>query len=152
MLPARRGRTDERRRLRLKRPVQRPLERPRTQAERQALSARACYVGSAEHKASRWWGGMPGVQYKDGRPARPKRQTTTICPLVTERERDRATEWVRRAIETGQCKFMEGDKDFPKHIWYEADGQGWFGFCINSAAGQYKGWPLEEDERRAVFG
>lgn len=27
----------------------------------------------------------------------------------------------------------------------------WCGLCLNPAAGEYKGWPIEEDERRAVF-
>lgn len=77
---------------------------------------------------------------------------TTICPLVAEEDRVVATEWVKRAIERGSYVFLEGDRDFPKHIWYEENGKGWFGFCLNSMAGEYKGWPLEEDERRAYFG
>jgi hypothetical protein len=63
----------------------------------------------------------------------------------------RASTWIRAAIESGQFTYLEGDQDFPKHVWYEADGRGWFGLCINSTAGTYKGWPMEEDERRAFF-
>lgn len=72
---------------------------------------------------------------------RKKKPRTSICPLISKEDRERATEWVRRAIRDGQCRFMEGDQDFPKHVWYEAEGRGWFGFCINSVAGEYKGWP-----------
>jgi hypothetical protein len=70
---------------------------------------------------------------------------------VSEADRDRATAWIQTAIEEKQYRFLEGDQDFPKHVWYEADGRGWFGFCINSAAGHYKGWPMEEEERNAYF-
>jgi hypothetical protein len=76
---------------------------------------------------------------------------TTICPIVETDGRDRATGWVQDAIRRGQFRFVDGDRQFPKHIWYEADGQGWFGFCVNSAAGQYKGWPMNEEEYRAYF-
>jgi hypothetical protein len=92
------------------------------------------------------------VRYgKDGKPVREKKEKTTICDLVAEEDRSRATAWVRAAIERGQFEFFEADQDFPKHVWYQADGRGWFGFCINPAAGEYKGWPMEEDERRAFF-
>ncbi len=77
---------------------------------------------------------------------------TTICPLTSEADRERATGWVRAALMAGQARFYEGDKDFPKHIWYQDEtGQLWFGFCVNSVQGQYKGWPIEEDERVAIF-
>lgn len=89
----------------------------------------------------------------DGQASRPKRQITTICPLIAEAEREAATEWVRQALRLRQYRFSEGDKDFPKHIWYKDDsGQFWFGFCVNSIQGQYKGWPIEEEEKIAFFG
>jgi hypothetical protein len=137
----------------LKQPAQHRLKGPQTADERKVLAARALYVGSKEHKDKRWWGGLPGVQYgKDARPRRPKRQKTTICPLVTSEDQRRATTWIRAAIENRQFRFLEGDQDFPKHVWYEAEGRGWFGYCINSIAGHYKGWPMEEEERREIFG
>lgn len=136
----------------MKRPDQQPSKGKLSQTERASLAARASYVGSKEHKGQRWWGGLPGVHYGiDGKPSRQKREKTTICDLVTEEDRERATEWVRAAIEDSQFTFLEGDQDFPKHIWYQAEARGWFGFCINSAAGHYKGWPMEEDERCAFF-
>ena len=135
----------------MKKPAQ-EQRRLLNKAQRNALAERASYTGSEEHKTKRWWGGLPGVRYdKDGNAVRYKRQKTTICDLVTEADRRRATEWVRAAIRSGQYKFLEGDQDFPKHVWYQADGRGWFGFCTNPAAGEYKGWPMEEDERRAYF-
>jgi hypothetical protein len=136
----------------MKRPAQQPSRRPANPEERRTLAARAEYVGSKEHKDQRWWGGMPGVRYdKHGNSFRSKRQKTTICRLVTEQDRKKATGWIRNAIECGQYVYLEGDQDFPKHVWYQAEGRDWFGFCINSVAGQYKGWPMEEGERSAFF-
>jgi hypothetical protein len=96
----------------------------------------------------RWWGGLPGARTgPDGEPpSRPKKQRTTICPLISSDERLKAEAWIRAAIRAGQYEFVEADQDFPKHVWYEHGGQGWFGFCINTSAGHYKGWPLEDGE------
>lgn len=80
------------------------------------------------------------------------RQDTTICPLTTEAERDTATGWVREALRLGQYRWRDGDKDFPSLIWHrDITGQYWCGRCINGILGAYKGWPVEEDECRAVF-
>lgn len=89
---------------------------------------------------------------KDGKARRPKKQHTTICPRATAAERDEASEWVRLALSKGQFRFFEGDKTYPKHIWYkQMSGQYWFGFAINQIAGTYKGWPVEEAEKREKF-
>jgi hypothetical protein len=136
----------------LKQPAQQPQKGPSTDAECKALAARASYVGSKEHKDQRWWGGLPGVYYdKEGKARRFKRQKTTVCPLVRQEDQQLATGWVRAAIERQQFEFLEGDQDFPKYVWYEVQGQGWFGSCINSVAGEYKGWPMEEGERGEFF-
>lgn len=135
----------------MKRPNQQQTRKPHTDEELRKLAKRALYVGSPEHKNKQWWGGLPEVPCdKNGNPKRPKKQKTTICPIVTSEGRDQATAWIRTAIETKQFKFVEGDQDFPKHIWLEVEGQYWFGFCVNPTAGHYKGWPLEESEYRAL--
>lgn len=74
--------------------------------------------------------------------------------MVTVEERDIATSWVKAAIEARQYRFREGDKDFPKHIWYRdvANSQVWFGYCLNGVLGEYKGWPIDEEERSEIFG
>lgn len=116
--------------------------------------AQAQYVGGKEHKSVRWWGGLPGA-YVGGSAAatRPKKQKTTICPLVAVADRDCATTWVKEAIRSGQYRFREGDKSFPKHVWYrDADGRIWFGFCTNGVLKEYQGWPIDEEERREIFG
>jgi hypothetical protein len=133
-----------------RRPRQVPAREPLSIAKIRA----ARYVGSAEHKRLRWWGGLPAASIgEDGAARRPRKQLTTICPLTDETDRRQATKWVRAAIGAGRLRFYEGDKDFPKHIWYRDEkGQLWFGFCVNGVLGQYKGWPIEEEDRVAVFG
>lgn len=114
---------------------------------------RASYVGSAEHKQYRWWGGLPAAYVgPGGRATRPKKQDTTICPLTSDADRLLATGWVRAALRQGQLRYYEADQDFPSRIWYRQDtGQHWAGYCVNGAQGQYKGWPIEEEERIALF-
>jgi hypothetical protein len=110
-------------------------------------------VGSGEHKVNRWWGGRPlAKKGKDGRVRRPKKQHTTICPRTEESERQEATLWVQAALAAGQLCYFEGDKTYPKHIWYmDVGGQYWFGFAINQIQGTYKGWPITEAEKREAF-
>lgn len=70
---------------------------------------------------------------------------------ATDQDRALATEWLRKAIVGGQYRFVEADRDFPKRVWFEAHGRVWCGLCVNPTAGDYKGWPIDEDERRAIF-
>lgn len=64
-----------------------------------------------------------------------------------------ATAWVQAALREGKQRYYEGDKDFPKRLWYrDGDGHVWTGFCVNSVLGQYKGWPIDEEERLEIFG
>ncbi len=136
----------------MQRPAQKRVREGLSVAERRALASRARYVGSPEHKLGRWWGGLPGArQLPGGRVGRRGRQTTTVCPLNTEEDRTLATEWLRKAIVAGQYRFVEAGQDFPRRVWFEARGRVWCGFCVNPAAGDYKGWPIDEAERRAIF-
>lgn len=136
----------------MRRPGSKGAPKELTADERRELATGASYVGSSEHKGAGWWGGLPmSKQLRGGRVGRTRKQTTTICPLTTEHDRRRATEWVRGAITAGQYKFIEADKRFPKKIWFEADGKIWCGLCTNSESGQYKGWPIDEEERCEIF-
>jgi hypothetical protein len=132
------------------RPAQLPAREPLTQSE----IAQASYVGSKEHKAKRWWGGLPGAHVnKFGKATRPKKLKTTICWMLTRADQATATGWVQDALRLGQFRLYEGDKTYPKHIWYrDAAGQHWFGFCVNGIAGTYKGWPIDGSEKREIFG
>ena len=137
----------------MKRPLQKTDRPELSAAQRQALASRARYVGSAEHKDQRWWGGLPAArQLPGGRVGRPGKQRTTLCPLTSGRDLARATGWLRAAIQAGHYRFVESDQDFPKHVWHQDEsGQIWFGMCVNTKAGEYKGWPINEDDRRAVL-
>ena len=138
----------------MKRPAQRPLRMELTSAQRRDLSARAQYTGSAEHKDRHWWHGLPRARQRPGgRLGRAGKQKTTVCPLTTERDRVRATEWVKDAIKRGNYLFVQDDQHFPKKIWYrDNSGQYWCGYCINTASGEYKGWPIEKSEFDEIFG
>lgn len=131
------------------RPTQLP---PRADLTAEEIKA-ASYVGSSEHKVQRWWGGLPGAwEGPDGVATRPGKAHTTICRRTTEAERDEASGWVRDALSSGQFRYFEGDKTFPKHIWYKDNGgQFWFGFAVNQIKGTYKGWPISEAEKREAF-
>lgn len=135
-------------------PVQRPRPQPPRHVlsadQREALAGRVNYVGSPEHKDHAWWGGRPQGRWRSGRPPRrPKKQLTTICPLVSNADRATATRMLRAAVAAGQYEFVDGDEDFPKRVWYSEMGQGWQAYCINRTTGEYKGWPVDEDELRA---
>jgi hypothetical protein len=134
--------------------ARRPKQLPPRDPIPSARIETAIYVGSPEHKQYRWWGGLPAAYAGPGGMAtRPKKQTITICPLITEVDRAVATGWVRQALRNGQFRYYEADPVFPNHIWYRHDdGQVWFGRCINTVQGHYKGWPIGEDERSAIFG
>ena len=111
-------------------------------------------MGSPEHKETTWWGGLREARILgDGRIGRPNAPVTTKCPLVTPRDKVRATGWVRNAIRQGKYRYFEGNNEgFPNRVWYEADGCIWVGYCINRTSGEYKGWPSDEKERNEIFG
>ena len=137
--------------------IEQSMARPQQISKRKAHTpdeiGQATYVGSAEHKVARWWGGLPQARIGPDRVARrPKKQSTTLCPRLSETDRYESTKWVRSALNAGQFRYFEGDKTYPKHIWYKDEtGQYWFGFAINQIAGTYKGWPISEAEKRAAF-
>ena len=115
-----------------------------------SLAARCEYVGSVEHKDQRSWLGLP-------RPRRRPRDVATICPLVTKQDRDTATDWVREAITAGNFDPSDLRNGFPRKIWFRDEhGRFRYGFLTNQGSGanpcgQYKGWPIEEDEWREIF-
>ena len=90
---------------------------------------------------------MPKVRIRsDGKARRPKKQQTTICPLLSKEDQKLATEMVREAIRKGEFKIVAGNEKFPDRIWHrEKNGNCWEGRCINRTTGEYKGWPISED-------
>ena len=96
----------------MNRPNQRHMPPPLTEEQIMA----AVYKGSAEHKIERWWGGLPGAKLGAGGKVkpRPKKPKTTICPLVSPSDRDRATLWVQDALRSGNFKYVESTRAYPK--------------------------------------
>lgn len=141
----------------MKRPV-RDAPPTLTQAQRRTLALRAVYLGSPEHKDERSWLGIPEPRKNRRGDPDDHRQNATICPLVNDAERDRATEWVRHAIRHGQYDQTIWAGDFPRKIWYrEANGSYWYGRLMQQGAGEdpqaeYKGWPIDEAEWNEDFG
>jgi hypothetical protein len=91
-------------------PQQIPARRPLTPEEIEA----APYIGSGEHKVERWWGGLP--QAWQG----PSPQKATDEHLSEgKQKRARGGNWLGPR---GACRrpddILEGDKTYPKHIWY----------------------------------
>jgi hypothetical protein len=73
-------------------------------------------------------------------------------PLIGRRRSNSGDSLVQMALKRQQYRFYDGDKTYPKHIWrQEESDQFWFGFCINGISGTYKGWPIDEVEKREVF-
>ena len=114
----------------------------RSQSELDLTAELAIYVGSEEHKAKRWRGGLRAVRKRRrGRVRRPKKQRTTVCHLVSEEDRERATRWIREAVRKGQCGFVHGDGRFPKHVWHADDDGGhrcarWARRALNAGPGE----------------
>lgn len=96
-------------RLRIKRPSSYKAPEP----EVRRLAQEAEYVGSLEHKIGRWWGGQGNPPGPGGTLNRPKKQDTTVCPLRTQQDKAKATNWIQQAISDGCFVFEEGDKRSP---------------------------------------
>jgi hypothetical protein len=90
------------------------------------------YVGSPEHKDAPSFAGSP----------RP-RADASICDRRIEREE--VDSWLRSAIERGAVgEYWEGA--FPRYVWYKHEGTVYEARLINSGTGEYKGYPLSDDE------
>ena len=112
----------------------------------------ARYIGSSEHKIERWWGGYPKAkQLPGGRVGRHGKQQTTVCHLTSKADQIRANRWLQQAIRQKHFAFFETDQRYPKKVWFEASGKLWCGVCINTAAGEYKGWPSNDRRDHLEF-
>ena len=97
-----------------------------------ALAGRATYVGSAEHKDAPSFAGHP----------RP-RADASICPRdLTQAQ---VEGWLRDAIRIGAVSANFEDS-FPRYAWHKHEGIVYEARLINRELGQYKGYPLNDDE------
>ena len=114
------------------RPQIRKIARP-SGVDLAQLAKRARYVGSPEHKNA------PSFAGRQPHP----RADASICPR--EITQDQAQTWLREAILAGATSALwEGD--FPRYVWFKAGKIVYEGRLVNSGNGEYKGWPLAEDE------
>jgi hypothetical protein len=136
------------------RPIISPHSTP-TKKQLKVLATRCDYEGSLEHKNKRSWLGIP--KPRRGRDLEDSRQTATICELNECTDREKATRWVREAIENGQFARDQWKDEFPRYLWHKDEiGQYWYGALTNKGAGpesraKYKGWPISEEEWRETF-
>jgi hypothetical protein len=98
------------------------------------LAERASYVGSSEHKTFPSFAG----------PFNPRADASKCDPQLTDQEE--LTRWLREAIVAGQAgQLWEGD--FPRYVWCKQGDVTYEARLSNPELGQYKGYPLEPDER-----
>ena len=96
------------------------------------VAARARYVGSPEHKDAPSFAGQP----------RP-RADASICDAKLAQ--DEVNGWLREALARGTFGgYWEGN--FPRYVWYKSGNIVYEARLVNSEAGEYKGYPLDEDE------
>jgi hypothetical protein len=98
------------------------------------LAAQASYVGSQEHKSYPSFAGPPKLR-SDASRCDPK-----------FKEADALTQWIQEAIRTGQVG-TPWEGDFPRYTWIVREGIYYEGRLVNPGLGQYKGYPLNEEER-----
>lgn len=113
----------------------RSLMSPLPDAEaRQQLAGKVRYVGSAEHKRHPSFAGPPAP-----------RATASLCDPSFANQQEMLTRWLREAIEQGQFS-RNWDGDFPRNAWIRKDGIVYEARLVNQGSGEYKGWPLEQEE------
>jgi hypothetical protein len=98
-----------------------------TTEEVDRAASTAKYCGSPEHK-------FPHAK-----------SDATLCPSELGGELPQLTEWLRLAIKAGQVGgLLEGD--FPRYVWHQ-EGNQWFeGRLTNRTLGEYKGYPIDQEE------
>lgn len=97
------------------------------------LAGRVRYVGSPEHKDAPTFAGPP----------RP-RGDASICPRQY-RDPELITGWLCSAIRAGSTG-APWDGDFPRYVWHKEDATVFEARLTNRGNGEYKGYPLNEDE------
>lgn len=97
------------------------------------MARQAIYVGSPEHKSSHSFAGPPKL-----------RSDASRCdPNLGEQ--DQLTGWLRNAIKSGHVGGpWEGT--FPRYVWARHEGVCYEGRLVNRESGEYKGYPLDDQE------
>jgi hypothetical protein len=113
--------------------LDRTLGVPPAGADLSRAAEKCRYVGSPEHKDAPSFAGHP----------RP-RTDASICDQRLNSVEE-ITRWLRTAIGKGAVgRLWEGD--FPRYVWYKDGNVVYEGRLINHELGEYKGYPLEQNE------
>lgn len=97
-----------------------------------ALSEKVTYVISPEHKDYLTSAG-PGRLRSDA----------SACPRGLDF--DDVVQWLRAAVREGSLS-AQVEGDFPRYAWRRVEGQVYEARLSNSGLGQYKGYPIQDDE------
>ena len=112
----------------------REIHAPVGPAELDVLASRVHYVGSPEHKDVVSFAGRPQL-----------RADASCCPRDVAADRERINQWLRTAIRTGATG-APWEGAFPRYVWYKHQETVFEGRLVNRETGEYKGYPLEQDE------
>jgi hypothetical protein len=97
-----------------------------------AMAEKVTYVISTEHKDYLTSAG-PGRLRSDA----------SACPRGLDF--DDVLKWLREAVR--ECNLTaDMDGDFPRYAWRRIDGQVYEARLSNAGLGQYKGYPIQDDE------
>ncbi len=97
------------------------------------MQRRVNYVGSSEHKSYPSFAGPPKL-----------RSDASKCDPALG-DQSQLTAWLRAAVASGDFG-APWEGGFPKYVWYR-DGQQWYEARLtNREQGEYKGYPLKQDE------
>lgn len=96
------------------------------------LAEKVTYVVSPEHKDYLTSAG-PGRLRSDA----------SACPRGLDF--DDVLQWLRDAVREGQLS-AQVEGDFPRYAWRRVEGQIYEARLSNSVLGQYKGYPIQDEE------
>ncbi len=120
-------------------PPRRERKRPRARVgwnaeARQAAAERVVYRGSPEHKTSPSFAGA----------FRPRVGNSTCPPRLLE-QRELLTQWLREAVLADRVAGPL-ESGFPRYAWVFQQEQWFQARLTNATHGEYKGWPVDEEE------
>ncbi|HPG66156.1 MAG TPA: hypothetical protein PLO37_04865 [Candidatus Hydrogenedentes bacterium] len=98
------------------------------------LARRVSYIGSPEHKTYPLAGSNPNL-----------RSDASKCDKALVGREDDIAGWLRRAIGNGWIG-APWEGEFPRYAWHRVDDVVFEARLVNRDTGEYKGYPLEEDE------
>ncbi len=128
------GGIDNMRATKRKRLLARQIIEPPVGTDLVDLAGRARYVGSPEHKSGPSFAGQPKP-----------RGDASLCDRGLNKAQPRVTKWLREALRKGVVG-APWEGDFPRYVWHREGDIVFEGRLTNREAGEYKGYPLLNDE------